>query len=289
MLTNINFGGIHNMNKELSTLKAISAIFIGIFVLAISQIISSTFYLLPLPETITSILFGTVYVLLTYLLLSLLCKRLTSKSLAQFGISKPRIHIIWLAIGIILPVMVSNILLLTPGTYINNGKSSNEIISTIIIAIFTVGFGAGFAEELIFRGFIMNALKLRWGKLVSILIPSMIFGLIHATGGMNLWDISMLFIAGTSVGIMFSLIAYEYSVWSSAIVHALWNVVMIGKILDIGVNHRTDAVYSYILTSKSTLLTGGSFGVEASIISIVGYIMVICFVLYRSNKKKIIA
>lgn len=285
----ITFGGMQNMIKELSTLKAISAMLIGILVLAISQILSSAFYLLPLPETLTSILFGTAYVIITYLLLSLICKRISSKSLADFGINKPRIHIIWLAIGIILPVMISNIFLLTPGTYINNGKTSKDIINTIIIAIFTVGFGAGFAEELVFRGFIMNALKLRWGKFISIIIPSMIFGLIHTTGGMNIWDIIILFIAGTSVGIMFSIIAYEYSVWSSAIVHALWNIIMIGRILDIGVEHRTDAVYSYILSSKTTLLTGGAFGVEASVISILGYIVVICFVVYHSKKRKAIA
>ena len=58
---------------------------------------------------------------------------------------------------------------------------------------------------------------------------------------------------------MFSMIAIESgSVWNSGIVHAIWNVVIIG----------------------------GEFGIESSVISLFGYIIVagIAFFMIRSRK-----
>lgn len=51
---------------------------------------------------------------------------------------------------------------------------------------------------------------------------------------MNIISILLLLVAGTSVGIMFSLIVYESgSIWCSALVHGTWNIIMIGGILTI--------------------------------------------------------
>ena len=45
----------------------------------------------------------------------------------------------------------------------------------------------------------------------------------------------LVIIAGTMVGVMFSMIVIESgSVWNSGIVHAIWNVVIIGGGLAIG-------------------------------------------------------
>ena len=45
----------------------------------------------------------------------------------------------------------------------------------------------------------------------------------------------LVILAGTMVGVMFSLIAIESgSVWNSGVVHAAWNIVIIGGGLAIG-------------------------------------------------------
>ncbi len=275
------------MKKEFKISKTLGAIILGGCGLLICQLVSSLFYLAPLPNIIANIFFGITYVLTSYFFILILCKKVFNYSFSECRIKKPSINLLWLILGIILPVSVSILLILTPGYFINNQKSTIEIISKIIVSIFTVGFGAGVVEEMFFRGFIMHVLEQRWGKRVSIIFPSIIFGLLHTMGGMNLSDILMLFIAGTSVGIMFSLITYESgTIWSSAIVHGIWNVVIIGGILDIGVKHNPDSIYSYIITSKSIILTGGHFGVEASGIAIIAYIIIISYTLYKMNKKK---
>lgn len=82
-------------------------------------------------------------------------------------------------------------------------------------------------------------------------------------------------LAGTMAGIMFSMIAIESgSVWNSGIVHAIWNMVMIGGGLAIGQKADQFSVMTYVLDAKSFAVTGGEFGIEASVISLMGYIIV---------------
>lgn len=72
-----------------------------------------------------------------------------------------------------------------------------------------------------------------------------------------------------------SIIAIESgSVWNSGIVHAVWNMVMIGGGLAIGQKADQFSVMTYVLDAKSFAVTGGEFGIEASVISLMGYIIV---------------
>lgn len=51
------------------------------------------------------------------------------------------------------------------------------------------------------------------------------------------------------------------------------------------VNIVVGAIFSYKLLSKSFILTGGKFGVESSIVAVLGYIMVIVFTLFSMKRK----
>ncbi|KYH34834.1 CAAX amino terminal protease self- immunity [Clostridium tepidiprofundi DSM 19306] len=276
------------MDKEIfTTKKAILAIFLGILILVLAQGISNLVYALPLPTGIKAILFGVSYVSISYNLIKLSCNKLLHISLKECHINKSKIKIRWILCAILLPVIVSSVLLCTSGELVKNNMNTAHLVNIVIRAIFTTGLGAGVTEEMVFRGLIMEALEKRWGKVIAIIIPSIIFGLLHAIGmHMNIIDILLLFVAGTSVGIMFSLIVYESgSIWCSAIVHGIWNVIMIGNILDINVSYNQHAIFSYKLLSKSFILTGGKFGIESSIVAVLGYITVIVFTLFSMKRK----
>ena len=74
----------------------------------------------------------------------------------------------------------------------------------------------------------------------------------------------LVLLAGTMVGIMFSMIALESgSVWNSGIVHAIWNIVIIGGGLSINQTADENSVMTYVLKSKSFAFTGGEFGIES--------------------------
>ena len=134
----------------------------------------------------------------------------------------------------------------------------------------------------------MSAIEKRFNKKVAIIVPSLLFGLVHIIGmGFDILSCILVIVAGTMVGVMFSLIASETnSVWNSAIVHAVWNIIIIGGILWVGREPDEYSLFSYVLDAKSFLLTGGEFGIESSVIAVVGY-CVVSLITIHSNKKKI--
>ena len=68
------------------------------------------------------------------------------------------------------------------------------------------------------------------------------------------------------------MIAYESgSIWSGALVHGVWNLFMVSQILSIGPEADASSIFSYVLELKNPLLTGGDFGIEASVIAMMAY------------------
>lgn len=78
--------------------------------------------------------------------------------------------------------------------------------------------------------------------------------------------------------------------WNSGIVHAAWNVVIIGGGLAIGEKIDPYSVMTYVLDSKSFAITGGEFGIESSVISLIGYIIVVgiaCMMITSRKKNRV--
>lgn len=277
------------MEDRVTTPRAILTIFLAILVLALAQGMASMIFLIPIPEMISTMIFTLCYVVLAYWGVKAICQRVLKLSLRECRIDRPHIQLKWFICAIVLPFAVMTILLLTPGEFVYNDLKALEATEVVITAVFVSGIGAGIVEEFIFRGLIMKTLEKRWGKTAAILVPSIMFGLLHALGTeMDLINLLLLVVGGTSVGIMFSIIVYESgSVWNSAIVHGLWNIIVIGDILHIGALYNESSIFSYKLLSHSNLLTGGAFGIEVSIVSILGYWAVIGSILIYKTKKLI--
>lgn len=63
------------------------------------------------------------------------------------------------------------------------------------------------------------------------------------------------------------------SVWNSAIMHAIWNIIIVGGILHIGSAADKISIYNYVLKTDSLLITGGDFGIEASVVAVAAYLI----------------
>jgi hypothetical protein len=119
----------------------------------------------------------------------------------------------------------------------------------------------------------------------AVFITSFIFGLVHIVmlPSFTLLDVVIVAAGGTIAGLMFSMIyLYGRSVWYVAIVHVVWDIFFIGKITAIAAT-QADAnkiIEPFKLTTHSQWLTGGSFGVEAALPSLVLYLLAIG-ILYR--------
>lgn len=188
----------------------------------------------------------------------------------------------------LLPVLVSAVYLLLPGTYERNVLDTGTKLAFVTRGIFIAGVGAGVVEELLFRGLLMNAVIKKWGKAAGILVPSVLFASLHIIGmDFSLLSCLQVMAAGTMVGVMFSLIALEgRSVWNSAIVHAVWNMIIIGGGLTIGTELNEYAVCSYVLETQNFLLTGGEFGIESSVVAIISYIAVGLVAVWRMRRRE---
>ena len=268
-------------NTVLHALMGIVLLFVGN---AIASLLIDFFYTITKFEPSISIVIvrPLLEIAAVSLLVWLYMIKVLKMPLRGFRICKPRNIIIWTMCAVTFPIAVSAFFILfTKGTFTVSNFDAAQKTRIILRAVFSACLAAGITEELIFRGLIMHLLEDRWNKTIAVVAPSVCFGLLHILNmqAPKLLDIIVLAIAGTTVGIMFSLIAMESgSIWASALVHGLWNLVIIGDILEIGVDSLS-SIYVYTLTSRSTLLTGGAFGIESSLPSIIGYIVVICIAL----------
>ena len=99
--------------------------------------------------------------------------------------------------------------------------------------------------------------------------------------------ILLLVISGTLVGVMFSLITYKgNSISNSSLLHAVWNFVFVTDMIHITTAQGIygEPVFSIIIPSDHVLVTGAGFGVEASIIAVIGYLFVCGAIILRKKR-----
>lgn len=282
---------LRKATEKMSVLKVVIGIVLSIVVLIIAQNLALNLCEIPLlmgaPTPICNILAGILYVVFTYIGVKLLCSRFFKISMNEMRIPKFRIQPFWLFIGILMPILILLISALAGGKWQVNAFDLENTLATITSAIFFYGLATGIVEEMVFRGMIMECIEKKFGIMASILVPSVLFGTAHIIGNsLDFMSIIQLLVAGSIVGILFSLITYESgSIWNSAIVHGIWNMVIIGGIIHIGCNADNNSMYNFVLNNKSFLLSGGDFGIEASVISIGVYLLFCIAAIYRLKKK----
>lgn len=255
-----------------------SALAISVLVIAqlVSQILASTFMTIGFPAWICNILAGVLYAGTVYGIFMLWLERKEELALSNFGMPKFHIEGRWLFKGLLLPaVVVAVYLLMVPGEYVISRMGEEEALQRFSAGIFYTGIAAGFVEEMVFRGLILHLVEKAWSRRTAIFVPSVLFGFVHILGNdYSLGSSFLVVLAGTMAGVMFSLIALESgSVWNSGIVHCLWNIVILGGFLSIGKAADGTSFVSYILHTSSFALTGGDFGIESSVIALLGYMI----------------
>ena len=280
----------HKLEMKLIDVEAV-AIVLSIIILTVAQILSFSISELPLNIGVTpaicNIFAGVLYCVFAFLGTKLLCQKLLKTSLLELKIPRFKVKAVWIISALTMPALVLLIAILLGGHWEINTFNSTDRNATITGAIFFYGLATGIVEELIFRGIIMGCLEKRFNIQIAVIVSSVLFGLLHIIGNdLNFISIIQLLIAGSIVGVLFSLIAYgSNSIWNSAIVHGIWNIVIIGGILHIGNEADSSSIFNFILDNKSFLISGGDFGIEASIISILVYLLFIVLAAIQVKRK----
>jgi membrane protease YdiL (CAAX protease family) len=169
--------------------------------------------------------------------------------------------VIGIALGLVF-ITASVLMVLTEFSFTESSGNTASIVATMV----AVQLGAAVTEELIFRGLALQALERLCGSWNALAITAVLFGLLHlANPGATLWSSFAIAVeAGVLLGAAF---LWRRDIWLAMGLHFAWNTSV--GLLGIPVSGHPA---SGVLTTRPTgpdLLTGGGFGLEASIVPVI--------------------
>jgi len=137
--------------------------------------------------------------------------------------------------------------------------------SSVLLPAISTALGAAFVEELLFRGIAFQAIESMLGRWVALVVTSLFFGIAHlGNPGATIWTgVAIVIQAGVLLGSAF---LWRRSLWFVIGIHFAWNA--IEELLGIPVSgHPSTGLFSAKVTGPF-LLTGGHFGIEASVVPV---------------------
>ena len=154
--------------------------------------------------------------------------------------------------------------------------SIDSIVNAILLII-----GVGFAEELIFRGWLLEEFKNQFGLKKAMISQALIFSLVHIGIDQPFWEMISILIGLFLLGILLSLIRLKYnnSLWGSVGLHG--GLVGLWFLINNGLFFISKDSPKWLVGPGSTNTNplGGFFGITLMII--------FCFFYLKSLKKKI--
>lgn len=186
-----------------------------------------------------------------------------------------------LLVGFLFMVLVvSTIVASGYATVTWNGFSAREQFRVIMLFL-AVAVG----EETICRGVIFRWIDERWNTWVALIVSALIFGLGHLPNNNATWwsSVAIAIEAGLLLGAAYK---WSGSLWVPIGIHWAWNYIQ-GNLFGLAVS-GTDAGNSILVTTVNgpDIFTGGAFGPEASIISVImGTILTLVFLVNRYPRR----
>ena len=169
-----------------------------------------------------------------------------------------------LLILILIPLLKSNYITFS------GGLSSDIILNGILLT-----FGIGVAEEIIFRGWLLEDLKLQFGIKVALISQSIVFSLVHIGFKMPFWNTLGILLGLFTLGILCSIIRLkdEGSLWGAIGLHG--GLVGIWFVLNNGLINISKEAPNWLVGygAANTNPLGGLYGISLLIISCIFYFL----------------
>lgn len=214
------------------------------------------------PELMLAELFLTG---LTTLAAILYCNKIEKRSLSSMGFVKENLlprYLKGFGIGAGMLILCAGIGMLFGAFEVE--LSAHIPISTILL--FLVGFLIqGMSEEVLVRGYFMISLSNRCKVPIAVGVSSVVFSLLHlANPGFTLLPFINITLFGVFMGVY---ILRTEEIWGACAIHSAWNFVQ-GNIVGMRVSGTAPlpTVVTMEPSGVSDLITGGSFGIEGSLI-----------------------
>lgn len=169
------------------------------------------------------------------------------------------------------------------GVHLSSGQEQWMLLTLGAYAI------QGTVEELMCRGFLQNALCARIREKSAIVIVAVVFLLPHlGTVTMMSWSMAIIAVANLMlVSFLFSYVMLtNHNVLAACGFHVGWNY-MLGCVLGLQVSGENVAagVFCFQIESTRAWLTGGEYGMEASLLLTV-VLLILDIIMYRKREGK---
>ena len=170
-----------------------------------------------------------------------------------------------LALGAGMIAVVSAVLALAGSLRITGASLNTGIVIGLMM-----GVGAGFAEEILFRGVLLRLLDQHFGSWPALTVTAALFGGMHLLNpGATMWGaIAIMIEAGVMLGAAY---LYTRRLWLPIGIHLAWNAVL-GGVIGGTVSGTEIGGPAGLFTSRLSgpdWLDGGTIGLEGSIVTVV--------------------
>jgi membrane protease YdiL (CAAX protease family) len=254
---------IENMSWWLSILLILAGTLLFLIVYALMQGLSSVFSN-DIVAVIAGFALGGVTLALYALYIRLTENGWTSTlSLRQFPLKITT----GILTGAVFFVIVTGVMALG-GWYRIGSAAFSSAFYTQLSFFFLVACG----EEVIFRGIVFRYIDKRWNTLWALAVSALLFGVLHIFNEeATIWSVAAIAIeAGLMLGM-----AYKVSgtLWLPIGIHWAWNVLE-GPVLGFAVSGTNDSSIIKPVITGPEIITGGTFGAEASVFAIIVGVMI---------------
>ena len=121
------------------------------------------------------------------------------------------------------------------------------------------------AEEVIMRSFLQNQLHRYFGAWPGLIVTALVFGLLHVGNNAFTWIAGLEIVLGGLL--MGQLYLYTQNIWAPFAMHAIWNFLQ-STVLGFAVSGMDTYRLLHLEISGPEWLTGGDFGIEGSLLSV---------------------
>lgn len=259
---------------------SISANLIMVFV---GEIIKKVFFQEALINEDISMLIQLYGSVLGIGLVILYCFGIEKRTIMSMGFIKKHIckqYIKGLCVGVLL---ISAIVLIGAllNVFVFDGRNANLDIK--IILLFWGGFLLqGLYEEVVFRSFFMLSIIRKNTVLVAIMANSLLFGLTHGlNNGFQVLALLNLILFGIFESIY---LLKTGNIWGVSAIHSMWNFIQ-GAIYGFNVSGipQSQSLFSFEI-SNCEILSGGTFGLEGSLLTTIVLVSAINMVMLEKKK-----
>ncbi|SFI90106.1 CPBP family intramembrane glutamic endopeptidase [Thermoflavimicrobium dichotomicum] len=204
------------------------------------------------------------------------------------GLKQPKCFLLFLMgalFGIILMAIAFGLIVILGGVEITGIEWNPEIGRAIVYWLFLF-FLVALAEEIFARGYLFGLVKYLYApKKVAVIVSAVVFALLHSFNA-NVWSNVIPMLELFFAGVLFAMLRQvSGGLWMPIGLHLTWNFFQ-GPIFGFEVSGLEVPSLFHIKKVGHPLISGGAFGVEGSVISIVLSLLSI-WGIYLYGRKKI--